>query len=268
MALRSVINKFSVLSPTGRVAPDGCAPEGQASVNGVGLHEVLRRTPSTTSPSRKCPSSKCSDVLEAYRHRFHTFYADPRIRHVIVFKNHGADAGASQQHPHSQIVGLPIVPGQVVDRLHRSRKYHAENGKCLACTLIAQEREQECRIVAENAHFVAFIPFAALSPYHTWIFPKVHSSCFADLPAEQLPELAAIVHTILGKLFGYLKNPPFNLVVRSLSPQDQDDARHFHWYISIVPRVNKVAGFELGTGMYVNPSSPEICAQALRDFRE
>jgi UDPglucose--hexose-1-phosphate uridylyltransferase len=265
---RSVINKFSVLSPAGTTTPDVCAPSGQKSVNGVGLHEVLIEAPEHHLTLAQMPLAQVQRVFESYRQRFDAFYADPRIRHVIIFKNHGADAGASQQHPHSQIVGLPIIPGQVVDRLHRSRKHHAEKGQCLACTLIAQEREQACRIVAETSNFVAFIPYAALSPYHLWIFPKVHSPCFSDLPAEQLPDLAAIVHTILIKLFGYLKNPPFNLVVRSLAPRDDDDALHFHWYISIVPRVNKVAGFELGTGMYVNPSSPEICAQALRDFCE
>jgi UDPglucose--hexose-1-phosphate uridylyltransferase len=155
------------------------------------------------------------------------------------------------------------VPGQVVDRLERSRRFYAKTGQCLACTLIANELAQGCRIVAENSDYVAFIPHAALSPYHLWIFPKAHSLCFSDQLA--LPALAEILHTVLAKVCGMLDNPPFNLVVRSLGPQVAD-ASHFHWYIPIVPRVNKMAGFELGTGMYVNPSSPELRAQALREF--
>lgn len=265
--LRSVVNKFSVLSPTGDVAPPVCAPAGEASVNGVGLHEVLLETRAHHLTLAQVSVEQVQRVLEAYRDRFQAFCADPRIKHVILFKNHGADAGASQQHPHSQIVGLPIVPGQVVDRLHRSRKFFAETGQCLACTLIAQEREQQSRILAETPGYIAFIPYAALSPYHVWIFPKAHTPCFSESPPEDLPELAAIVRKILAKLFGLLKNPAFNLVVRSLIPHE-DDTSHFHWYISIVPRVVKVAGFELGTGMYVNPSAPEISAQALRDFCE
>ncbi len=265
--IRSVVNKFSVLSSTGGVTSPVSPPGGEAAVNGVGLHEVLVEHPQHNLTMAQLTPAQVQRVLETYRHRFQAFYSDPRIRHVILFKNHGTDAGASQQHPHSQIVGLPIVPGQVVDRLHRSRKYFAETGQCLACTLIAQERQQECRVVAENSAFVAFIPFAALSPYHLWIFPKVHDACFSEMPAEYASELASIVHMILAKLFGLLHNPAFNLVVRSLSPQE-DDTPHFHWYISIVARVNKVAGFELGTGMYVNPSAPEVCAQAVREFHE
>ncbi|MGB8169851.1 MAG: DUF4931 domain-containing protein [Chthoniobacteraceae bacterium] len=264
-ALRSVVNKFSVLSPTGDVALAGCRGGEEESVNGVGLHEVLVESPRHHLTTALFSPEHVRRILEAYIDRFRSFYADSRIRHVVVFKNHGAEAGASQQHPHSQIVGTPIVPGQVLERIERARRIFAETAKCLACTLIAQEREAGCRIVAENLHFVALIPYAALSPYHLWIFPKIHAACFSVLPVETVPTLAEIVHTVLRKVHGMLADPPFNLVIRSLGPQEQN-APYFHWYISIVPRVNKVAGFELGTGMYINPSSPESRAQALRDF--
>jgi UDPglucose--hexose-1-phosphate uridylyltransferase len=264
--LRSIVNRFSLLSSTGEVALadslEGCGE----SVNGVGLHEVLIESTRHHLPTALLPVPQVLQILEAYRHRFQSFYADPRIRHVIVFKNHGAEAGASQQHPHSQIVGLPIVPGQIVDRIERVQRFFTESGCCLACTLIAQERDEAHRVVAENVAFVAFIPYAALSPYHVWIFPKIHAACFSELSTEAFPALAEILHTVLLKLHGLLANPPLNFVIRSLGPQEKD-ALHFHWYISIVARVNKVAGFELGTGMYVNPSSPEICAQALREYR-
>jgi UDPglucose--hexose-1-phosphate uridylyltransferase len=263
--LRSVVNKFSVLSPTGEVTLPSCPSEGESSVNGVGLHEGLIESPWHDVSMAIFPIAHMQRILEAYRHRFCEFYMDYRIQHVIVFKNHGADAGASQQHPHSQIVGLPIIPGQVVDRIERSRRFFDETGQCLACTQISQERAQSCRIVAENAGFVAFIPYAALSPYHLWIFPKAHVACFSEQPMEILPALAEILSAVLGKVHGMLGDPAFNFVVRSLGPQERD-APHFHWYISIVPRVNKRAGLELGTGMYINPSLPELCAGALREF--
>lgn len=263
--LRSIVNKFSVLSSTGEVTLTGGARRVEESVNGVGLHEVLIETRQHHLSMALFSAGYVQRILEAYLHRFRAFYADPRVRHVIVFKNHGADAGASQQHPHSQIVGIPIVPGQVVERIERSHRFFAETGRCLACTLIAEEREHECRVIAENEHFVVFIPYAALSPYHLWIFPKVHAACFSELSNEQLPALAALLRVVLAKVHGLLDNPPFNLVIRSLGPEDKD-APHLHWYISIVPRVNKAAGFELGTGMYVNPSSPESRAEALREF--
>ncbi|MFZ4774139.1 MAG: DUF4931 domain-containing protein [Terrimicrobiaceae bacterium] len=261
--IRSVVNKFSALSPTGDVLHPGCVPPGEMRVNGVGLHEVLIESPLHNATMALYPANDLQKILEAYRNRFMEFYADPRVRHVIVFKNQGLDAGASQQHPHSQIVGIPIVPGQVVDRLERSRRYFESTGQCLACSVLANELAQGCRIVAENSAYVAFIPHAALSPYHLWIFPKAHLTCFSTQLQQAL--LAEILHAVLAKIHGMLDNPPFNLVVRSLGPEEKD-ASHFHWYISLVPRVNKMAGFELGTGMYINPSSPESCAQALKEF--
>lgn len=265
-SVRSVVNKFSVLSPTGDPSPAGAVGCIGDCVRGVGLHEVIVECPEHDLTLARLPVDHVQRVLEAYRERFRVFAADPRVRHVIVFKNHGGDAGASQQHPHSQIAGIPIVPGQIADRVERMRRFLAENGCCLACRMIAEETAQRARIVAENAHFVAFIPYAALSPYHLWIFPRAHSPCFSGQPVETFPALAAIVHDVLAKIYGLLADPPFNLVVRSLSP-GEDGALHFHWYISIIARVNKTAGFELGTGMYVNPSLPEERAQALRDFR-
>lgn len=265
-AVRSILNKFSALSPQGGVAcSDGPGKVGE-TVNGVGLHEVLVETPHHDLSLAQLPVEQMQRVVEAYLDRFRHCYADPRVRHVIIFKNHGLDAGASQQHPHSQVVGIPIVPGQVMDRLEGAARFYAETGQCLACTMLANEYEARPRVVAENAHFVAFIPYAALSPYHLWIFPKVHAACFSSLPAGAVRDLAEILRTVLAKVHGLLANPPFNLVVRSLGPQEAD-APHFHWYIPIVPRVIRTAGFELGTGMYINPSLPETSAQALREYQ-
>lgn len=265
-SVRSIMNKFSALSPQGEIAHSGGPRESGETVNGVGLHEVLIETPHHSLSLAQLPLEQTQRVVEAYLDRFRHFYADPRVRHVIIFKNHGLDAGASQQHPHSQVVGIPIVPGQVHDRLEGAARFFAETGQCIACTLLAEEHDSHPRLVAENAHFVAFIPYAALSPYHLWIFPKVHAACFSSLAPEAVGDLAEILRAVLAKVHGLLSNPPFNLVVRSLGPTEAD-APHFHWYISIVPRVIRAAGFELGTGMYINPSLPETSAQALREYQ-
>jgi UDPglucose--hexose-1-phosphate uridylyltransferase len=263
--LRSVLNKFSVLSSIGEVGLPRRLGPGEASVNGVGLHEVLIESPQHDGLMAELAVSHLQRILEAYRHRFLDFYSDSRVRHVIIFKNHGADAGASQQHPHSQIVGLPIVPGQILERTERARRSFEATGCCLACMEISQERKHGCRIITESDSFVTFIPYAALSPYHLWIFPKAHAACFSEQPVKAFSELATTLRIVLRKVHGMLGDPAFNLVIRSLGPQEKD-AGHFHWYISIVPRINKRAGFELGTGMYVNASLPESCAEALRNF--
>lgn len=267
-SVRSVLNKFSLISATGEVALAECSGGADRfgnCVNAVGLHEVIIESPRHDLDMAVFPLPHVQQILEVYRNRFEAFYADSRIRHVIVFKNHGAEAGASQQHPHSQIVGLPIVPGQIVDRIDRARRYFESSARCLACVMIEQERAEGLRIVAENADFIAFIPYAALSQYHLWIFPKAHVPCFSEQQLESIPALAEILRTVLAKLRGLLDNPPFNLVMRSLGPHDSGSP-HFHWYISIVPRVTHTAGFELGTGMYINPSQPEHSAQALREY--
>jgi UDPglucose--hexose-1-phosphate uridylyltransferase len=266
-SVRSIVNKFSVLSPTGDVLPPNKTGALEVVVNGVGLHEVLVESPRHDLGMGQMATEQVLQILKAYLDRFRAFYSDSRIRHVIVFKNHGADAGASQQHPHSQIVGTPIVPGQVVERIERARRCYADTNQCLSCSLIEQERQHATRIVAENSAFVAFIPYAALSPYHLWIFPKEHRACFANETDSTLPALAEILQSVLAKLHGLLGNPAFNLVIRSLSPSDEESPS-FHWYVSVVARVNKTAGFELGTGMYVNPSLPEQSAASLREYAD
>ncbi|HOT29646.1 MAG TPA: DUF4931 domain-containing protein [Candidatus Ozemobacteraceae bacterium] len=260
--VRSVPNKFSVLSPVGEVAPRN-EPLGE-TVSGVGLHEVIIETPLHNRPLALFPPEHAEKLIWTYRERFRAFYADPRIRHVILFKNHGDESGASLQHPHSQVVGLPIVPGQVHERADAALHYQMANGDCLVCRMIAEEQRAGSRMVEENDVFTAFIPFAALSPFHIWIFPKAHAACFATLEDAHLRPLTQILQTILGKIYTSLNNPSFNFVVRSLAVKDAG-ATYFHWYISIIPRVGKAAGFELGTGMYVNPSIPETSARFLRE---
>ena len=239
-------------------------PLFRPQIPGVGLHEVIIEHRRHDLTPALYTYSHIKNLLVTYLHRFVEFAADPGVKHVIVFKNHGEEAGASQQHPHSQIVGLPIVPGQVAERIGRTRRFHRDTGTCLACRLIAEECCENTRVVEENEAFVAFIPFAALSPFHLWIFPKKHSPCFSQTHPDEFPFLATILHRILGRVFTALDNPAYNMVIRSLTP-GESSSLSFHWYISLVPRVSKLAGFELGTGMFVNPSSPEVSATTLRE---
>ncbi|MFZ2956924.1 MAG: DUF4931 domain-containing protein [Candidatus Ozemobacteraceae bacterium] len=232
-------------------------------VPGIGLHEVIIEHPRHDLTLALYTLTHIENLLAIYLHRFVEFAANPHIRHVILFKNHGEEAGASQQHPHSQIVGLPILPGQVFERVGRAHRFYRETGTCLACRMIEEECRENARLVEENEAFVAFIPFAALSPFHLWIFPKKHNACFSQNLMEELPLLAAILHRVLGRVFTALDNPAYNLVIRSLTP-GESGSLSFHWYISLVPRVGKLAGFELGTGMFVNPSSSEVSAARLR----
>ncbi|MDD3846584.1 MAG: galactose-1-phosphate uridylyltransferase [Syntrophorhabdaceae bacterium] len=262
--VRSVPNKFSALTPEGVIVKK--RDEFKECLSGVGLHEVIIESPLHNTTTALAPLARIEDILAAYRNRQIAFYKDERVEHVIIFKNHGEGAGTSLEHPHSQIVGTPVFPGQVMNRLSEAiRNYYYVNfGDCLYCTYMKAERDEGLRVICENDHFLAFVPYAALSPFHVWIYPKRHSACYGNITDDEIPALARILKEVLLRLYVGLGDPDFNYVIRSLSPGGAD-ARYFHWYLAIVPRLTKAAGFELGTGMYINTSMPEESAAFLRD---
>lgn len=260
--VRVVHNKFAALDSEGDVARRG---NGYTlAMPGVGRHEVIVETPLHNLPLALLPPSATADVVRTWRDRVRELYADPRVEHVIVFKNYGESAGTSLEHPHSQIVGTPIVPGQVRDRLEAAMRHFADHGRCLYCHTLDEELRDGSRIVDDNASFVAFVPYAALSPFHLWIYPRHHSAYFGDLSDAQLLDLASILSRSLARVRNALDDPDYNIVLRSLSPAERE-VRYGHWYLSLVPRVTRAAGFELGTGMFINTALPEASAAFLRE---
>ncbi|MBN1947660.1 MAG: galactose-1-phosphate uridylyltransferase [Bradymonadales bacterium] len=232
------------------------------SVDGFGIHEVIVETPRHDMTLALLDTHEVEAVLATYRSRYRACCEDPRIAHIIIFKNHGERAGTSLVHPHSQLVATPVVSYQVADRLRTMEDHQEQSGRCLACRMLAEEIEDGVRILQLTEHFVAFIPYAALSSFHLWIYPRKHRARFGDLTDEELEDLARTLRTILRKLHYGLNNPDFNYVIRSApSHCDEED---FHWYLSIVPRLSRAAGFELGSGMYINASLPEESAAFLR----
>ncbi|MBI5694977.1 MAG: galactose-1-phosphate uridylyltransferase [Nitrospirae bacterium] len=261
---RCIPNKFSALSSEGDMWRN---EEGlKVVMAGVGRHEVVIETPYHNRCLAVLPDEAMKCYMSTCLHRFNAFYADPRVEHVILFKNHGAAAGTSLEHPHSQIVGLPMTPAQVRHRAQDACDYFDDKGSCLVCRTIEEEASDGRRVIMETDNFLAFIPYAALSPFHTWIFPKRHMPCFTAITGTELDELAVVLKTVLWKVYKGLCNPDYNYVIRSGAPSDCN-ADHLHWYVAIVPRVTKAAGFELGTGMYINPSIPEASAEFLRDVK-
>ncbi|HOS06182.1 MAG TPA: galactose-1-phosphate uridylyltransferase [Syntrophorhabdaceae bacterium] len=264
--VRSVPNKFSAFDREGEVVKQRVGL--RQFITGVGLHEVIIETPKHNMTTALLPVDHVKQILYVYKHRLAAFYEDNRIEHVIIFKNHGQGAGTSLEHPHSQIVGTPVFPGQVMTRLEEAiRNYYYLNfGECVYCLCLKNELEDKVRLISENKSFVAFIPYAALSPFHLWIFPRRHVACFCDITEEEISDLASILKEVLLRLYVGLDDPNYNYMVRSLSPKETN-SKFFHWYIAVVPRVSQTAGFELGTGMFINTSSPESSAQFLKDVK-
>lgn len=261
--VRVVPNKFAALSAEGELVRMNVGIK--RTLSGVGQHEVLIETPDHSTTPARMDDAEVEQIIRAYLQRYGAVMADPRVEHITLFKNHGPAAGTSIEHPHSQLIATPLIPSEVSDRLETALQFYNENGRCIFCLTLEEEREEGTRVVEENEHFTAFIPFAALSPFHLWIFPKRHCASFECLQEEEIRSLASILRRVLRRLYDGLNDPDYNFVIRS-APKKSDEVRYYHWYLSVVPRVTQAAGFELGTGMFINVAQPEESARFLRSL--
>jgi len=236
-------------------------------MNGIGAHEIVVETERHDIDLFDLPEKRFEDVLWAYRERLHDLKKDRRFKSVIIFKNHGSAAGASLTHSHSQLIALPVVPKRVIEEMTGCRDYHRFRDRCAFCDIIVQEMEQKSRIVEEGSEFLAFAPYAPRFPFETWIVPKRHQCAYEMIESEQVRPLAAIFRRTLRRLNLALENPAFNFIVHS-APFQEGAADYFHWHIEIMPKLTKVAGFEWGSGFYINPTPPEESAKYMRELPE
>ena len=263
--LRAVRNKYPALQREGERQRTFKGIHRQ--ISGVGYHEVLVESPSHNTCHALESAAEVSLMLEAFRIRGREIAQDTRIEQIIWFKNHGEHAGTSLAHPHTQLIGLPIVPYHIRARAEEARRYFDDAGRCAFCHMLADELKDGHRLVARSKHFVAFVPYAALSPFHIWILPRRHESNFLNASARDLADLGELLRQVLRKLYVGLKDPDFNYVIRS-APLRDPGSEYLHWYVTIVPRVTQSAGFELGSGMFINVALPESSAAFLRAVDE
>ena len=259
--VRAVPNKFAALAAEGELVRMNVGLK--RTISGVGQHEVIVESPDHSATLAQMDDAEVEQVVGVYLQRAQSVLEDSRVEHVTLFKNHGPAAGTSLEHPHAQLIGTPLIPHEVRDRLETALGFYDDTGRCIFCTTLEEEREEIIRIVEENEHFAAFVPFAALSPFHLWIYPKRHCASFLSLVEEEVPSLARLLRRTLRRLYDGLGDPDFNFVVRT-TPKESEQVRYYHWYLSIVPRLTRTAGFELGSGMFINTASPEESAQFLR----
>ncbi len=263
-SLRGVPNKFPALQIEGGINKRG---EGMFDrMNGVGAHEVIIETPEHVKFMSTLKNKQIEDVLWAYRDRILDLKKDKRFRYVLIFKNQGIAAGASLEHTHSQIIALPIVPKRVVEEIEGSKRYYAYKDRCVYCDIIRQEQESKVRVINENRDFISISPFTPRFPFETWILPKSHDACFEDLLKEEVEQLAFMLKDTLMRIDVVLNNPPYNYLIHN-SPFHDKNGDCYHWHIEIIPKLTKVAGFEWGTGFYINPTPPEETAKYLREAK-
>jgi UDPglucose--hexose-1-phosphate uridylyltransferase len=259
--VRVISNKFPALRIEEK--PDKLGVGVYDKIGGFGAHEVIIENPDHQKEVADLPVEHVQLVLEAYRDRCLDLRKDPRIKYILIFKNYGALAGASLEHPHSQLIALPITPSRVLSEMKGSQKYFEFTDRCIFCDMLSQEHTERKLGILSEGGFTAIAPFASRFPFETWILPDQHESSFDSLTDESLQALAKVLKTALLKLKNALKDPSYNLMIHTL-PLGETHSDSYHWHIEIIPHLTQVAGFELGTGFYVNPTPPEIAAEILR----
>ncbi len=262
--LRVVPNKFPALQIEGSL--DKCGVGVYDRMNGIGAHEVIIESPQHHSTITALSEREIQDVLWAYRDRLTDLKRDIRFTYGMVFKNVGRTAGASLEHSHSQLIMLPTVPRTVADEMRGAKVFYDYRGRCIFCDIVSQEIEAGSRVVLEGENFLCYEPYAARFPFETWILPRRHMSHYEDIEKLGTEELAHCLKTALLKIEKALNGPPYNYIIHT-SPFDVGAIEHYHWHIEIIPRVTRVAGFEWGTGFYINPVPPEAAAEYLRNVQ-
>jgi UDPglucose--hexose-1-phosphate uridylyltransferase len=263
--LRVVPNKFPALRIEGELEPTGDGVYDR--MNGIGAHEVIIETPDHRASLAELPVSQVVTVLEAWRQRMVDLQKDARFEYVSVFKNHGEAAGASLEHPHSQLIATPMVPMMVEQELEGSLRHFRMKKRCIWCDIIRQEMQGKARglgrLILGEGGFVALCPYAPRFPFETWILPESHRSSYEDALGMDAAALARVLREVLRRMNQVLGDPAWNLSLHS-APLKTPTLDHFHWHLEIIPKLTKVAGFEWGTGFFINPTPPEEAARYLR----
>jgi UDPglucose--hexose-1-phosphate uridylyltransferase len=270
--VRVIPNKFPALRIEGGLDRRGIGAYDR--MNGIGAHEVIIETPKHSQELAEAPLEHIHKVLRTYRERLIDLQRDQRFKYVLIFKNHGAAAGASLLHPHTQLIATPVTPLTLVQELNSAKDHYREKERCLFCDLIAQELDSGQRIVFAGDQFVALTPYASRFPFEIFIAPQRHHHSFAEVGDDMLYHLAMTLKEVLLRVKKCLRNPPYNFLIHTIpnvqarSKTGSDWATielDYHWHMEFIPRLTRVAGFEWGTGFYINPTAPEEAAKYLRE---
>ena len=271
--VRVVPNKFPALRIEG--SPEREAEGIYDRISGLGAHEVIIETPEHNQKMSDREVEHIALTLQVYRERLSDLMQDSRLKYMLIFKNSGAAAGASLSHPHSQIIATTVTPRTVALELNACREHHQVKERCLVCDIIKQETATRDRLIAIDDRFIAFCPYASRFPFEVCIAPRFHQHDYSRTSFEDLRGLAIILRDVLSRLRAALSDPPFNFILHT-SPNANVHPRRahywdtiefdFHWHFELFPQLTRVAGFEWGTGFYINPTMPEDAARYLREI--
>ena len=272
--MRVVPNKFPALRIEGDLNRQGVGIYDQ--MNGVGAHEVLLESPDHKQHMADMSIAHLTDIFKVCQQRLLDLSRDRRFKYVLLFKNHGLSAGASLVHSHMQIVATPVTPRTIAIELEVARQHHQLKERCIFCDIIQQELQDGSRIVSLGDEFVTFAPYASRFPFELAIYPKQHYHDFATAPENVIQALAVTIKETLGRMRVGLNNPPFNFVLHNVPNIHHEPHRagywdtleyDYHWHLELFPRLTRVAGFEWGSGYYINTTAPEDAADFLRGIQ-
>ena len=262
-SVRVVPNKYPALRARMPVPIEARSPF--EAVPAVGFHEVVVDTPTHDLRMAEFSVELLETVLTVYQARVQALASFPGVKSIALFRNDGRAAGASQTHPHSQILALPMVPTSLLGELEAVERHFRTKGCCVTCEMLEYERESAQRLIAQNLHFAAVTSYAARYAYETWIVPRAHNHDFRLCDPGQMRSLAGILRQTLRALESVVGSFPFNLVLQTV-PVDQSlaAAEGFHWRLEILPRPTVPSGLELGCNVFIVSVSPEEAACRLR----
>lgn len=255
--IRAIPNKFSAFELAGVLETKSNGV--YTAYNGLGRHEVVIETPEHGVEFHELSTEHLSMIIEILQQRYQELAQDERIKYIQIYKNQGLFAGASLQHSHSQIIGLPFDPGENAGL----PIYYKNNGHCLLCNIIKQELHEQIRVVGETDNFIILCPYASRFPYETWIVPKQHAEHFGNLEKSQIPELANNLKRLTSAIMDGLEGPSYNVVINT-APVNTEYEPGYHWYIEVTPRLLVNAGVEIATGIFINPVGPELATEILK----
>ena len=259
--VRVVPNKYPALAGVEDISQP--TDSSYVALSGVGAHEVIIESPRHCLSMGDLGEGQVEDVLRAYRERLICLQKDQRWKSILIYKNEGSAAGATLEHVHSQLLALPIVPREIEQEWRALVSHHDATNSCLYCEMLDTERADGRRILFETAAFIGFCPFASRFPFEICLVPKKHSPAFETMASEELRELAFMMRQSLQRL-ARIVDAPFNYVIHS-APLRELRRECYHWHLEILPRISKIAGFELASGYYINTVAPEMAARQLRE---
>jgi UDPglucose--hexose-1-phosphate uridylyltransferase len=262
--VRAFANKFAALNPGGETTRS-IEEDFFTGMKGVGAHEVIVETPIHNKSLALMEEGEVLSVLNAYQERYTRLSKQPFAKLVIIFKNNGPAAGTSLEHSHSQLVVTPVVPKHIRLRHEVAMRYYDKSGQCLYSDLAEHELKSGKRIVMETEKFLVFHPFASQRPFETWIVPRKHQASFGNVSQEDLGDLAHVLRTNLVKLYRGLNDPDFNYIIDTAPIEDENEP-YYMWHMRIIPRLTELAGFEIGSGIYINTAVPEDTAEFMRNL--